>query len=163
MAAEAVGIGASVVAFIGITGQIAQGCQYIRTVLSDIHNAPSDLMALCAGVALFESNLLQFQKILQELDEVGIPVIHLSAIQDALDFSEKAVAGLIMSIAGNKDIGTRWGRIQFAFAKGKCAKYLDRVEKAKGFVSVAQAGLLLWVMLYSQSHNHYITNNIIGP
>jgi hypothetical protein len=70
-------------------------------------------------------------------------VDHLSTVQVALEYSDDAVMALQKAVARIKNPKTRWGRIRVASAKGKYAKYLDRLEKAKGFISVIQGGLLL--------------------
>ncbi|EPE32476.1 hypothetical protein GLAREA_07609 [Glarea lozoyensis ATCC 20868] len=143
MAAEALGIGASVVTFVGVAGHIVQGCQYVPSILNDIDDAPDDILDMNASITLFESILLQLQAVLQQLDSSGVPVDHLSTVEVALKYGDDAVAALQKAAARIKNPNTRWCRIRVAFKNGKYAKYWDRLEKAKGFISVAQGGRLL--------------------
>ena len=61
MAAEAVGLGASVLTFVGLAGTILQGCVSLRSILDDVKDAPTDLRALKRELAIFESYLDGFQ------------------------------------------------------------------------------------------------------
>ncbi|PMD56106.1 uncharacterized protein K444DRAFT_536538 [Hyaloscypha bicolor E] len=127
---EAIAAGSAVVAFISLAGQITQGCLYIRTLLVDASEAAEDIRHLGT-----ES--------LVDLDDAGIPEGQTNSVQLALDYSDEAVTGLVKLIAKNKKLGGRWGQVKFAFAKEKCAKYISRLERAKGYISTAQAGILL--------------------
>ncbi len=142
--AEAIGLGASVVAFIGLAGQIAQGCQFARTVLDDVKDAPEDLRCLRTEIRLFEVTVDGFKNLLADIIDLGIPAGQTATVQLALDYSEEAVAGLLKLINKDKHRGSRWGQIRFAFVKDKCAKHVARLERAKGYLSAAQAGILLW-------------------
>lgn len=62
--AEAIALGASIVAFIGLAGQLAQGCSYVRTIIDDIIDASDDLRALQREIRLFEATIETFQKAL---------------------------------------------------------------------------------------------------
>lgn len=140
---EAIGLGASVVAFIGLAGQIAQGCSFVRTVIEDIRDAPDDLRALEREIRLFEVTIETFQKALSGLEDSGIPGHQEPAVQMALDCGEETMGGLLEFVLKKKKKVGRWGQIRFAFDKAKCAKYVGQVERAKGYLTSAQAGILL--------------------
>ncbi|EHK96419.1 hypothetical protein M7I_7868 [Glarea lozoyensis 74030] len=128
--AEAIGVGASVVAFIGLAGQVAQGCQYIRTLLDDIKDASEDV----------QSNTLQ------ELADSGVAVeadAHALATRLALSYSEEALELLQGLLAKTKDTGRIWSKVRFASGKSKYAKHVSRIERAKGYIEAAHAGILL--------------------
>jgi len=146
--AEAIGLGASVVAFIGLAGQVAQGCKFVRDILGDVKDASNDIRALRTEIQLFELTLNHFQASLADIEAAGIPVpaSYGVGIELALEYSEEAMAsllGLIAQKAGGETITTR---IKFAFKKDKCSKHLGRLERAKGYVSTAQASILLSVL-----------------
>lgn len=63
-------------------------------------------------------------------------------MQMALDYGEEIMESLLEFFLKKKK-GGRWGQIRFAFDKAKCAKYVGRAERAKGYLSTAQAGILL--------------------
>jgi hypothetical protein len=144
--AEAIGLGGSVVAFIGLAGQVAQGCQYIGTLLDDIKDASEDLRSLRTEVKIFQLTLEIFRNTLQELADSGVAVEadgQALATKLALCYSEEALELLQGLLARRKDTGRMWGKIRFASAKSKCAKHVSRIERAKGYIEAAHAGILL--------------------
>jgi hypothetical protein len=144
--AEAIGLGSSVVAFIGLAGQVAQGCQYIRTLLDDIRDASEDLQSLRTEVKIFQLTLETFRNTLEEIADSGVAVEadgQALATKLALSYSEEALELLQGLLARRKDTGRIWGKIRFASGKSKCAKHVSRIERAKGYIEAAHAGILL--------------------
>ncbi|EPE37154.1 hypothetical protein GLAREA_09317 [Glarea lozoyensis ATCC 20868] len=144
--AEAIGVGASVVAFIGLAGQVAQGCQYIRTLLDDIKDASEDVQSLRTEVKIFQLTLETFRNTLQELADSGVAVeadAHALATRLALSYSEEALELLQGLLAKTKDTGRIWSKVRFASGKSKYAKHVSRIERAKGYIEAAHAGILL--------------------
>jgi hypothetical protein len=143
--AEAIGVGASVIAFVGLVGQLAQGCQNARAILDDIKDASGDLRSLHTEVKIFQLTLETFGNILEEVADSGIVVEaegQALATQLALQYSEEAVAQLLALLL-KKNSGNIWGKIRFAIGKDKCAKHVGRIERAKGYILTAQASILL--------------------
>jgi hypothetical protein len=68
-AVAALGVGASVVSFIGFAGQILQGCHYISNLFDDIKDAPETLSYLGAEVKAFRIVLHGFQQALQSVGQ----------------------------------------------------------------------------------------------
>jgi hypothetical protein len=130
--AEAIGLGASVVAFIGLAGQVIQGCQYTHTILDDVKNAPDDIRSLHTEINLLDRTLETFNH-----EVIG------AETKLALDYCEEAMAGLLKLILKIRKTGNSWSQIKFAFSKDKISKHISRVERAKGYISTAIASILL--------------------
>jgi hypothetical protein len=71
MAAEAVGLRASVLAFIGLAGQIVSGCQFISNLVDDTKDAREDLRTLSHEVKILQDSVIFFQNTLLLLDQNG--------------------------------------------------------------------------------------------
>ncbi|KAG0650784.1 hypothetical protein D0Z07_2212 [Hyphodiscus hymeniophilus] len=162
--AEAIGLGASVIAFVGIAGQAVQGCQYIRDVLNDIQDAPDDLRSLCSEIKLFELNLQGLQHVLQHFADSGVPIEaggHGLATRLALEYSKETVAKLFEFVTKLSQARGRWRRFRFALGKTSCGKNVARMERAKSYLAVAQANILLSVE-HQQVVNTRATHNSLG-
>jgi hypothetical protein len=70
--ADPIGLGASVIAFIGLTGQVLQGCRFIQTILIDIDDAADDFRNLKTEVNLFELKIDGFKRALVDIADSGI-------------------------------------------------------------------------------------------
>lgn len=141
--AEVVSLGASVVAFIGLAGQVIQGCQYVRTILDDIKDAQDDVRSLRTEIKILSRTLESFQNVLSEISNTGNLEGVGTETRLALEYCEEAMAGLVKSILKIKKAGTRWSQIRFAFSKDKISKHIGRIERAKGYIAAAQASILL--------------------
>jgi hypothetical protein len=141
--ADPIGLGASVIAFIGLTGQVLQGCRFVQTILNDIDDAADDFRNLKTEVNLFELTIDGFKRALVDIADSGISQDQTAAVQIALDYAEEAVSDLLKFIAKHKKSGSKWSKIRLAFTKDKCAKYSSRMGRAKSYISAVQAGVLL--------------------
>jgi len=141
--AEAIGLGASVIAFIGLTGQVLQGCRYIQTILNDIDDVADDFRNLKTEVNLFELTIEGFKRALVDIADSGISQDQTAAVQIALDYADEAVSDVLKFIAKHKKLGSKWSNTRLAFTKDKCAKYSSRMGRAKSYISAVQAGVLL--------------------
>jgi hypothetical protein len=141
--AEAIGLGASVVAFIGLAGQVIQGCQYTHTILDDVKNAPDDIRSLHTEINLLDRTLETFKNLLTQLSNTGNHEVIGAETKLALDYCEEAMAGLLKLILKIRKTGNSWSQIKFAFSKDKISKHISRVERAKGYISTAIASILL--------------------
>ena len=65
--AELFGLGASAIAFIGLAGQVLQGCQYVHDFIDNIRDAPDDLRHYHTEISSFRSAVLGFQEVLQAI------------------------------------------------------------------------------------------------
>ncbi|KAF5875108.1 uncharacterized protein Bfra_003561 [Botrytis fragariae] len=68
-AVAAVSLGASVISFIGLTGQIPQGCQFICDCFDDINGAPKAVIYILEQLKGFEKGLRNFQYTLEKVKE----------------------------------------------------------------------------------------------
>jgi hypothetical protein len=86
-----------------------------------------------------------------------VPASYGVGIELALKYSEEAMAsllGLIAKKAGGESIKSR---IKFAFRKDKCSKHLGRLGRAKGYISTAQASILLFAPNLQHDSNTPLT------
>ena len=90
MAAEAIAFGASVVGFIGLTGQILQGCLFVQGFLEALEDAPADIEALQSELLIFQTSLDKFQSTLNVVDDDAIG----EDVRLALEYSNKAINDL---------------------------------------------------------------------
>lgn len=144
--AEAIGLGASVVAFIGLAGHVAQGCQVARSLLDDIKAASDDVRGIRTEIQLFELTVDHLKATLAGVQDAGIPFPASSqaAVELALEYGEEAVAKLLGILAKWKDSESLRSRIKFAFGKERCAKQIARIGRANGYISTAQASIVLF-------------------
>ena len=90
MAAEAIAFGASVVGFIGLTGQILQGCLFVQDFLEALEDAPADIEALQSELLIFQTSLDKFQSTLNVVDDDAVG----EDVRLALEYSNKAINDL---------------------------------------------------------------------
>jgi hypothetical protein len=68
-ALAALGVRSSVVSFIGLAGQILQGCHYISNLFDDIKDAPETLSYLRAEIKAFRIVIHGFQQALRSVGQ----------------------------------------------------------------------------------------------
>ena len=90
MAAEAIAFGASVVGFIGLAGQILQGCLFVQDFLEALEDAPADIEALQSELLIFQTSLDKFQSTLNVVDDDAVG----EDVRLALEYSNKAISDL---------------------------------------------------------------------
>lgn len=143
MAVEAFSLGASVVAFIALAGQLAQGCRFAARSFDDYQHAPVDLHALRRQTKLFEVTLDSFQDALRRADEMGIAGTYSVLIAQALEYSKETVTDLLTSLNRIQCSKGAWSRTRFVFAKDGYSKLSGRVQYAKGLLAIAQGEMIL--------------------
>jgi hypothetical protein len=127
MAAEALGFGASVAAFIGLAGQIVSGCQYISNLLDDARDAPKDLRALRNEVETVQGSVSFFQKTLSLLDQDNI----CDEAKSTLEETASAVKELRELVDEFCTGSRRLGGLKVAFKKQRIEKSVKRLQCAK--------------------------------
>ncbi|KAF5871682.1 uncharacterized protein Bfra_008706 [Botrytis fragariae] len=143
--AEAIGLGASVVAFIGLAGQLVQGCEYVRQTIDRIKQAEGDVRELRSEVNSFELIIDSFRNVLQDLETSGVQLTasgRMHAVQSVLDTAHEAVQNLIKFIATNKFSGRKRDKLKFVFSRETCANHVSRINRVKHDIAVTQANTL---------------------
>jgi len=141
--AEAIGLGASVVAFIGTAGQVLQGWQYISTLFDDVKDAPDDIKSLDREVNMLVRMLTGFKTVLTDISHMDDHAAIGSETKQALDYCDEAMVGLMKFLLKIKRAGTKWNQLRFAFSKDKVLKHLSRIQNAKEHILLAQATIIL--------------------
>ncbi|KAM0302802.1 hypothetical protein ACHAO8_011567 [Botrytis cinerea] len=127
-AVAAVSLGASAISFIGMAGQILQGCHFICDCFGDIDDSPKK-----NTLNVFEKVLRNFQSTLEEMKQPIEITESEDEIKLALEISVSIIRDLQESVNRYKHSGKNdWCKV-FKFAKKKnvFTKYVSRLHQAK--------------------------------
>ena len=138
--AEALGAAASIISIGSLAIQIVSSVQTMIDYWSSIQDAPGDIESLLEEVRVLSSHLSDFQG-----DAEGFPDITLKAASEALAFCKNA-AHDITSLATDLKAPARkarkgrfyWSAIKTVFSEKKLTRYINRLERAKSMLSLAQ-------------------------
>jgi hypothetical protein len=125
--AEALGITGSIVSFVGLAGQVAQGVNYLYNFFNSMQDAPSDIKSLAAELKLLGTIL----------DEVNRDVVDSAALGAALQLC-KDIIGELEGLVQKSDLTSKqskvkrlWSQMSTAFRNEEFRKYIERLERAK--------------------------------
>jgi len=144
---EALGVAASVIAVVGLAGQVVQGCQTLRTLLGDFKNAPADIQHLMRELdAIHES-----AKVAEQLEKKLEPNFR-GKLDPALRLCFDTVEEIRTKIENtngvlkDKGSGKRargWHRLKVVFGKQGIQAAVDKLSRAKTDLVVAQHNVSL--------------------
>jgi hypothetical protein len=124
---EALGVAGSVVSFIRLAGQVAQGVSYLYTFFNSMQDAPGDIRSLAE----------ELKTLGDILEEVGQDGIDSKALTAALQRC-KDVTGDLEDLIQKSNLTSEqskarklWSQMSTAFRNEKFLKYTERLEKAK--------------------------------
>jgi hypothetical protein len=140
--AEAIGVGASIISFVALAGQVLHGCLFVSEFLENVHDAPDDMRHLTAELNTFRCAVLGFQGVLQQFDpsmDIQPAVEH---IKVALH-SSTSVIDELKSFVEKHQRKNIWKDLRLATRKAKLSKYFDRMGRAKVDMGLAQASASL--------------------
>jgi 3-polyprenyl-4-hydroxybenzoate decarboxylase len=138
--AELLATAGSVVGFIGLAGQVAQGCTFIWNFVEDVKDAPEDLRRLKEEL-----------KLTKDVSS-ALGILLENSPPDSFTNTKEAAAGALASCAGTiKELTTllsgfrskRKHKIKAALNKEKIRKLLSQVHHAMSIVASAQSNMLL--------------------
>ena len=139
--AELFGLGASAIAFIGLAGQVLQGCQHIHDFMNNVRDALDDLRHYHTEISSFKSVVLGFQEVLQAIKPFAR--IDNSAEQALLALQSGGTAinelkAILQKFerSGEKDL---WRGIKLARKSSELAKHVARLGEAKVNILLAQS------------------------
>jgi hypothetical protein len=142
MAAEAIAFGASVVGFIGLAGQILQGCLFVQDFLEALEDAPLDIEALQSELVIFQTSIDKFQATLNVVDDDAIG----EDVRLALEYSNKAINDLRKVVSKLAD--RRHGCItnfSMVVRKVRISRHVKTLERAWMLLLCAQMNMSMWV------------------
>lgn len=142
-AIAAVGLGASVVSFIGLVGQILQGCQFIYDRVDDIKGAPDELHHILYQLKSFQAGLRSFQLTLEKARQ-SIDIFPLEeSIRLALNLSESTIKDLRDLVNKYTHDGKQnwWKSFKVAKKKNVFTTYVNRLNQVKIDILVVQSTL----------------------
>jgi D-mannonate dehydratase len=142
MAAEAIAFGASVVGFIGLAGQILQGCLFVQDFLEALEDAPADIEALQSELVIFQTSIDKFQATLNVVDDDAIG----EDVRLALEYSNKAINDLRKVVSKLAD--RRHGCItnfSMVVRKVRISRHVKTLERAWMLLLCAQMNMSMWV------------------
>ncbi|TGO16315.1 hypothetical protein BTUL_0029g00040 [Botrytis tulipae] len=161
--AEAIGLGASVIAFIGLAGQLVQGCEYVRRTIDAIKEADGDVRELQSEVSSFELIVDSFRNVLQDLENSGVQLTasgRMYAVRSVLNTAHEAVQNLIKFIATNKFSGRKRDKLKFVFLRETCAKHVSRINRVKHDIAITQANIILHLENQKLSRDQVIERDL---
>ncbi|KAF7942064.1 hypothetical protein BELL_0026g00300 [Botrytis elliptica] len=161
--AEAIGLGASVIAFLGLAGQLVQGCEYVRRIIDGIKEADDDVRELRSEVSSLELIIDSFRNVLQDLETSGVKLTasgRMHAVRLVLNTAQEAVQNLIKFIATNKFSGRKMSKLKFVFLRNTCAKHASRINKVKHDIAIMQANIILHLESQKLSHDQVIKRDL---
>jgi hypothetical protein len=138
-------LGASAVAFVGLAGQVLQGCQYICNFVDDVHDAPDDLHYFKTEINGFRAAVLGFQRILQRFEHSANLETVAEHIGFALNSASLAIKELKTLVEKHERDGKRdWCRgLKVATKKTQFVKCVENLGRAKADIAVAQSSAIL--------------------
>ncbi|CZR56349.1 uncharacterized protein PAC_06237 [Phialocephala subalpina] len=125
--AEALGVGASVVAFIGLAGQVAQGAAYLYNFFGAIQDAPADVRSLA-------EELKVLSPILDDVRRHGLETASMRAAVEQCNASVEELKALVVkSKLTTTQPRTRkiWSQMSVGFRSEKFHKHTEKLERAK--------------------------------
>lgn len=138
MAAEAIALGASVVGFVGLTGQILQGCLFVQNFLQALEDAPADIGVLRSELLIFQASLDAFKSTLNVVgdDAVG------EDIRLSLEYSSKAINELrkVVSKLGDGSHGCMTN-FSMVVRKVRISKHVKTLERARSLLLCSQVNM----------------------
>lgn len=134
-------IAASVVAFVGIAGQLLQGVSTVYNFLSDVQDAPDEIQQLNAELNLLKTileSMITYPEAIcgskEAFDSVGVAM---EMVQNQVTkLKELVVKYNIKSIGRRKLL---WSNVNVAFRKKKFAKYILNLDRARKLLEMAQS------------------------
>ncbi|RAL58802.1 hypothetical protein DID88_009112 [Monilinia fructigena] len=164
-AVAAVNLGASVIGFIGLTGQILQGCQFVCGCLDDIKGAPMELQNFIDQVKSFESGIRSFRYSLEKAAKsIDISLLE-EKIKLSLKLGQSTIRDLRDLVNNHKHNGKRdwWKGIKFAKKKNIFTKYVNRLNQVKIALICAQSNLSKYFRLLVSEKRWSLTNLVLSP
>jgi len=146
--AEAIGFAASIIAVVGLAGQVIQGCQHIKTWIGDFNSAPKDVQNLMRELNSIEesakiTHMLRMKIVHQEIDLQLGPA--LQQCLDAVQELRKCIgdADVVFQKTGHSRKSR--GRQCFKVMLGKqvIQASVDRLSRAKTQLVVVQSNVLM--------------------
>ena len=160
-------IGAGIAGFIGLSGTILQGCNYLANFFDDAKEAPHTVLAISRELNVLQSTLETFLDTLQYI-QAGSFNTKIPDPKPALKICEDAIAKLrqfidkyadlttqvTSSVQGTSPVATKtsqikgtvlqgWQRVNIAWLDPKLQKHVTRLERAKTSLQAVQGNIQL--------------------
>jgi hypothetical protein len=146
--AEAIGFAASIIAVVGLAGQVIQGCQNIKALVGDFNSAPKDVQDLIRELNSIEesakiTDILRTKTIHREVD------LQLeAALKQGLDAVQElrqhiVDADIVFQERGHSRKSRSWQRLKVMFGKQAIQASVDRLSRAKTQLVIVQSNVLL--------------------
>lgn len=142
---EALAGASSVIAVVGLAGQVVQGCGYLNSVFSSIKNAPHDLELLIRELEIIQvvAGALSDENFRNSPVPMGWdPTPALEFCMEAIGKAQK-LALAYGGPNGNVDHMKMRKRVQMGMSQEKIRKHLGRLERAKTHLIACNSTRLL--------------------
>jgi hypothetical protein len=159
-------IAAATVSFVGLSGQLLQGCNYLCDFFSDVTDAPEVIVATSAELCSIRLQLEAFRRLLLEIQTScpisftvhQDPAVPLQNCQDAIQKLQKFIDRFsdlptkIVSNQGNSQTGRAaarkaWQKFDFARNGNKPRRHSSRLEAVKTSLIETQGNVQLALQL----------------
>ena len=134
-------IAASVVAFVGIAGQLLQVVSTVYNFLSDVQDAPDEIQQLNSELNLLKmiiENMITYPQGIcgskETLDSVGVAM---EMVQNQVTRLKELVEKYNIKSNGRRKLV--WSNVNIAFRKKKFAKYISNLDRARKLLEMAQS------------------------
>lgn len=154
---EAIGGIASVTGVVGFIGQIAGGCKVVKDIISDIKNAPKDIIRLAGCIKSIEESSNEVSRQheqlkthygMQDIPAAGAHMLEaIRAAENKLSSSAKIFDNSTM---GSKNKRKRfWHRLKYAANKEGIKELMQWLDSTTQQVTLVQQNLSRYVEKYS--------------
>ena len=154
--ADPLSLTASIIALVGLAGNILEGCSFVRSFAQDSKNAPRDMIILSTELATLEKATGTFENLLMESWRSGYiistsdytPVLEQCLI--TVDDIKKKIRG---DVAVFKDgVGGYWDRLKAAGKKLDLARHRESLNAAVGRLQLVQNNLQRYCWGFARFH-----------
>lgn len=135
--AETIGIAGSIVSFVGLVGQILQGCIAIRSILDDFKDASTDFRDLRHELLIFQAGLDSLRITLGH----EVNVIDAVPVRQVLEFGHKCINDLRNLVEKLDERSAFKARISAVWRRNKIQKHVSKLQRARLMFVSAQMTL----------------------
>jgi|SRR5450432_1959154 len=148
MAEAAIGLAASIAAVIGFAGQVIQGCQLLKAAISNVQNAPEDILALKDEVAVIEKSSEVIRALFDRVEFEGVDLdvpLALRQCDTALKSVHEQIddAHAVFQAKNKRKLARGWQRLKVLSSKYAMKDLMEKLSRVKVQLLAAQSNMIL--------------------
>ncbi len=150
--AEAIGVAASIIAVVGLAGQVIQGCQNIKAWVGNYNSAPKDVQDLIQELNSIEESRKVTDMIRATIDRQEIDIQLAPALQQCLDVVRVlrryiVDADMVFRESAHSKRSRGWHRLKIMLGKEVITGFVGKLSRAKVQLVLVQSNVLLYTSL----------------